>query len=42
MIAEGFFTVLVVGYLTKVRPDVFTTAYTKEPCRPADGSKEEC
>jgi len=42
MVAEGFFTVLVVGYLTKVRPDVFITTYTKESSRPGDGSMEEC
>ena len=41
MIAEGFFTVLVVGYLTKVRPDVFITTYTKAPRRPGDGATEE-
>jgi len=30
MVIEGFFTVLVVGYLTKVRPDVFTTQFASD------------
>lgn len=33
MIAEGGFTVLVVGYLTKVRPDVFAWQFTTQPGR---------
>ncbi|OIO04763.1 MAG: cobalamin biosynthesis protein CbiM [Desulfovibrionaceae bacterium CG1_02_65_16] len=41
MVAEGFFTVLIVGYLTKVRPDVFTSTYSNQFRRSGDCAMEE-
>lgn len=41
MIAEGFFTVLVVGYLTKVQPEIFTSSFTNESGRFGGSSVED-